>query len=106
MIPVQATQLFNILGLIGNRETERVISLLHVLITHRTEHLYKEVLNKICELIPTVELHLQWETLKRHLKMHSIKLSPLSTLVHAHPISSMLMEKNPETWIIKSLLAK
>ena len=50
-LPVQATQLFNIFGLIGNEETERTIPLPHVLITHRTEHLYKEVLNKVCELI-------------------------------------------------------
>ena len=28
-VPVQATQLFNILGLIGNGETERAIPLLH-----------------------------------------------------------------------------
>ena len=43
----QANQLFNILGLIGIGETERAISLLHVLMTHRTEHLYKEVPNKV-----------------------------------------------------------
>ena len=68
--------------LIGNGETERAIPLLHVLMTHRTEYLHKEVIKKVCKLIPEMVPSSAVGDFKRDF----IKLSPLSTLVYTHSI--------------------